>query len=85
MHRRTLFGFVAALPVCLASAAKAKADQDDAPTSELMRLKQGAQPIKMELLGPAQWEPQREVSLAIGRDGMLWVKTGDNWNRVATD
>lgn len=33
-----------------------------------------------------QYEEYKQVSMAVGRDGNLWLKTeGDNWKRVVTE
>lgn len=83
MNRRKMFGFIAASPVACVGTAAAMADEEDAPESEIMRLTHGPQWERMRLLPPADGEAARSIGLAVGRDGLLWVKVGDDWRRVS--
>ena len=85
MIRRKLFGFLATAPFACAAIVSAKANEDNAPESELMRLKHGPQWDRMSLMaGPAN-EKYRSVGLAVGKDGFLWVKVGEDWRRISVD
>lgn len=85
MIRRKLFGFLAAAPVACVAAVSAKANEDLAPESELMRLQHGPQWDRMRLLSGPKDEEYRAVGLAVGKDGFLWLKVGEDWRRVSVD
>lgn len=85
MIRRSLFGFLAAAPVALVSAVAAKSNEDDAPEAELMRLQHGPQWERMSLFSAGENETKRQIGLAVGRDGFLWLKIGNDWRRVSVE
>jgi len=85
MIRRNLFGFLAAAPVALVGAVVAKSNEDDAPEGELMRLQHGPQWEKMSLLSGGENETKRQIGLAVGKDGFLWLKIGNDWRRVSVE
>ena len=85
MIRRKLFGFLATAPVACVAAVSAKANEDLAPESELMRLQNGSQWERMQILAGLKGEEYRAVGLAVGKDGFLWLKVGEDWRRVSVD
>jgi hypothetical protein len=85
MIRRNLFGFLAAAPVAFIGAAVAKSNEDDAPKAEIMRLQHGPQWERMSLLSGVGNEEKRQIGLAVGKDGFLWLKIGDDWRRVSVE
>jgi len=94
--RRSLFGAIALSPL-MAVAAFAKEEVTGAPLSnsvnltllgvkkpdgEMMRLSNG--PIMFNTM--PQYDPDKQVSMAVGDDGNLWVKSKDGqWKRVVTE
>lgn len=86
-NRRKLFGFAVAAPFVAAAATQSRAS--DAPDQELMRLTQGNPAARMYLTGRPENEEPREVGLAVGKDGHLWLKVqGDysaTWKRIVVE
>jgi hypothetical protein len=96
MNRRSLFGALALSPL-MAVAAFAKEEVSGEPLNnsvnltlhgvkkpdgEMMRLSNG--PIMFNTL--PQYDPEKQVSLAVGDDGNLWLKRKNGeWKRVVTE
>ena len=97
MNRRSLFGALALSPL-MAVAAFAKEEKLEGaplnnsvnltllgvkkPDGEMMRLSNG--PIMFNTM--PQYDPDKQVSMAVGDDGNLWVKSKDGqWKRVVTE
>lgn len=85
MIRRKLFGFLAASPMALASTAIASSNEDNAPEGEIMRLQHGPQWGRMSLPSGGESEEKRQIGLAVGKDGFLWLKIGEDWRRVSVE
>ena len=95
MNRRSLFGALAISPL-MAVEAFTKEKPTGEPLSnavnmtllgakkrdgEMMRLSEGS-----FYLNVPQTDPNKEVSMAVGDDGTLWLKRKDgNWKRVVTE
>jgi len=96
MNRRSLFGAIALSPL-MAVAAFAKEEVTGTPLNnsvnltlhgakkpdgEMMRLSNG--PIMFNTM--PQYDPDKQVSMAVGEDGNLWLKRKDgNWKRIITE
>ena len=97
MNRRSLFGALALSPL-MAVAAFAKEEKLEGaplnnsvnltllgvkkPDGEMMRLSNG--PIMFNTM--PQYDPDKQVSMAVGDDGNLWVKSKNGvWKRVVTE
>ncbi len=98
MNRRKFFTFLPAAPVALVSwPAEAKASMDNtagAPRSgETIIVFQGTKPPKpintpysISIMPLADPDPNKRVSMAVGQDGNLWLKTATGeWKRVVTE
>ena len=90
MNRRSLFGALALSPL-MAVEAFTKEKPTGKPLSnavnmtllgaKMMRLSEGS-----FYLNVPQTDPNKEVSMAVGDDGNLWLKRKDgNWKRVVTE
>lgn len=84
-NRRKLFGFAAAAPFMTAAALTSKAKADNAPKQDIMRLTQGNSEARMYLTAKPVDELPAEIGLAIGSDGYLWIRSHNEWKRVATE
>jgi len=97
MNRRSLFGALALSPL-MAVAAFAKEEKLEGaplnnsvnltllgvkkPDGEMMRLSNG--PIMFNTM--PQYDLDKQVSMAVGDDGDLWLKRKDgNWRKVVTE
>lgn len=101
MNRRKLFSFLPMAPVLVAAAvvtesqAEEKPADNNANTLRLMGMKKNTnQPYNdrsaMMFLGPSApkyvVDDNTHVTMAVGRDGNLWLKTADgDWKRVVTE
>lgn len=89
VSRRKIFGFAAATPFLAVAPAVASANKSDAPDQELMRLTQGNNSARMYLTAKPEKEEPREVGLAVGKDGNLWLKYHVNntteWKRIVVE
>lgn len=77
MNRRKFFAFLPFAPVSavMATAAVAKAPCESfAPDTALMTLKANK-----------DFDEETQVSMAVGKDGHLWLKIGDSWKRIVTE
>lgn len=102
MNRRSLFGAIALSPFIAAQVvAKEYSSAEDAPPekgcnltlmgtknrkdSSLMYLSEGA-PSQFISVDMPQSDPDRAVTLSVGNDGRLWIKSvGGKWQRVVTE
>jgi len=39
----------------------------------------------MSIKADEHFDEETKVSMAVGKDGHLWLKIGDNWKRVVTE
>lgn len=39
----------------------------------------------MEIQADENFDSETQVAMAVGKDGHLWLKIGDNWKRVVTE
>jgi len=93
MNRRSLFGALALSPL-MAVAAFAKEDISNdqpipallgvkKPDGEMMRLSDSSH-ISFNTM--PQYDHNKQVSMAVGDDGDLWLKRKDgNWKKVVTE
>lgn len=98
MNRRKFFAFLPVAPMALvAEGARAAAASQAPPSNEFNMTLMGAAPRnKNELMylsnGPAEFkftsfqsDPSKAVSMAVGEDGELWLKSKDKqWKKVVT-
>jgi hypothetical protein len=96
MNRRSLFGAIALSPL-MAISAFAKEEVTGQPLSESVNLTlHGSKKPDGEMMrlsnGPyilhnmPQTDPDKQVSMAVGDDGNLWLKRKDGkWKRVVTE
>lgn len=97
MNRRSLFGVIALSPIMAVEAfAKEKPTGEPLEDSVKMTLmgvkkKDGTMMYlgngsSMTLGNFPQYDPNKQVSLAVGEDGNLWLKSKDGeWKRIATE
>jgi hypothetical protein len=91
MNRRSFFKFLPIAPVVMISEGARAATADQAPSSPMMSFQLTAQkPAKHTsskiFLTYPQSDPTRQVSMAVGNDGRLWLKSKDDvWKRVVTE
>jgi hypothetical protein len=97
MNRRSFFAFLPVAPIALvAEGARAAAASQAPPAHAVNMTLIGAAPKnKNELMylsnGPAaiafpQSDPTKQVAMAVGEDGELWLKGKDKqWKRVVTE
>ncbi len=96
MNRRKFFALLPAAPVALVTwPAEAKASPDDAPHQSSVMLtlngteKPNGEYMRLEknmIINYPKNDPSRQVSMAVGMDGNLWLKTAkDEWKRVVTE
>jgi hypothetical protein len=97
MNRRDLFGFLPLAPVLVAAAvisesqAEEKPADNNANTLRLMGMKKNKEPYYndkaiMYLGTPYEVDDTTHVTMAVGRDGNLWLKSADgDWKRVVTE
>jgi hypothetical protein len=87
MNRRSFFKFLPVAPVVLVAEGARAATADQAPSSPTMSLVLTAQkPSKHGWLNYSETDPTRQVSMSIGNDGRLWLKSKDDvWKRVVTE
>ena len=89
MNRRSFFKFLPVAPVVLVAEGARAATADQAPIEQAPSLQLTAhKPFKPRpgwLMQPAvDWSKQ--VSMAVGNDGRLWLKSKDDvWKRVVTE
>ncbi len=96
MNRRKLFSFLPLAPVLVGAAVvkesqgEEKPADDNANTLRLMGMKKNPKSYDtntiMVLGGQYQVDDRSHVTMAVGQDGNLWLKsaTGD-WKRVVTE
>lgn len=98
MNKRDFFKFLAVAPAVLPAAAIAKAREGDEPISESVKLvlhgikKRDGEMMRLTSGGsisigsmPIQ-DPEKQVGMAVGNDGHLWLKTkSGEWRRVVTE
>lgn len=85
LNRRKLFGFAAAAPVAVIGLKPEKAKADDAPEGPLVTFASGNPSYRMSLSKREEEEKRMHVHLSIGKDGRLWMKSGDRWHRIAVE
>ena len=98
MNRRDLFGFLPIAPVLIAAAVVSESQADDKPadananTLRLMGMKKNKEPYfdnkAIMYLGVNNFVPDdtTHVTMAVGRDGNLWLRSADgDWKRVVTE
>jgi hypothetical protein len=97
MNRRDLFGFLPLAPVLVAAAvisesqAEEKPADNNANTLRLMGMKKNKEPYYndkaiMYLGNNYVPDDTTHVTMAVGRDGNLWLKSADgDWKRVVTE
>lgn len=95
MNRRKFFAMLPAAPVAIATwPTEAKAAPEDAPRAgETMITIQGTKPPKpintpysISIMPFADPDPNKQVSMAVGNDGNLWLKKANgDWKRVVTE
>lgn len=89
MNRRSFFKFLPIAPVALAAEGARAATADEAPTDPVVSLKLTAQKKRnqsSQVLFMSEPDLTREVSMSIGQDGRLWLKSKDDvWKRVVTE
>jgi hypothetical protein len=97
MNRRKLFSFLPLAPVLAAAAvvtesqAEEKPADNNANTLRLMGMKKNKQPYYndkaiMYLGNNYVPDDTTHVTMAVGRDGNLWLKSADgDWKRVVTE
>jgi len=97
MNRRSLFGVIA-LSLLMAIEAFAKEKPTGEPLEDSVKMtlmgtkkKDGTMMYlgngsSMTLGNFPQYDPNKQVSLAVGEDGNLWLKSKDGeWKRVVTE
>ena len=94
MNRRGLFAAFALSPV-MAVEAFAKEQPSGQPDSNQIKIiiqgtkkpeKQGQSGSVLTLGGWSNPDPSKQVSMSVGEDGHLWIKTSDGpWKRVVTE
>jgi hypothetical protein len=91
MNRRSFFKFLPIAPVALVADGARAASSIDAPAKGQMHLTlQGSKPSNRSPnslgYGLPESDPTKQVSLSIGQDGNLWLKSKNGeWKRVMTD
>lgn len=94
MNRRKFFSLLPAAPVAIVSWPADAAPKEDAPhvnehTFVLCGSKEEL--VEKHVMGitPIQFrqnDPMKQVSMAVGQDGHLWIKPKDGvWKRVVTE
>lgn len=92
MNRRKFFAFLPVAPIAFVVDG-AKASQNEGPWDgqQTLRLSGQKEPKPFELngntlLGGGIMDPDKHVSMAVGRDGKLWLKSNnDTWKRIVTE
>ena len=95
MNRRKFFAFLPVAPMALvAEGARAVAASQAPPSNEFNMTLMGAAPRNKNKNehGPAEFkftsfqsDPSKAVSMAVGEDGELWLKSKDKqWKKVVT-
>ena len=97
MNRRNFFAFLPLAPAALIAEGARAVTADKAPSSHAVNLTlMGAAPKKKNELmylssGPAgltfpQSDPSKQVAMAVGEDGELWLKSSKDkeWKKVVT-
>ena len=91
VNRRSFFKFLPLAPVVMIAEGTRAATAHEAPSSPMVSIQLTAQkPAKQR---STQWvscfaetDPSRQVSMSVGNDGRLWVKSKDDvWKRVVTE
>lgn len=94
MNRRKFFALLPAAPVAIATWPVEAATKEGAPHNNQQSLVicgSKDQIVEKRVMGitPIQFrqnDPDRTVSMAVGQDGHLWLKTKDGeWKRVVTE
>lgn len=91
MNRRNFFAFLPVAPVALiAEGAKADVSKDQPRNGEFMISLQGSKANKTSstsiFSGLPVTDPTKQVSMAVGQDGNLWLKSlGGEWKKVVTE
>ncbi len=97
MNRRKLFSFLPLAPVLVAAAVVTESQAEEKPAESnrnqlrLMGMKKNKQPYyndKAIMYLGDNYVPDdtTHVSMAVGRDGNLWLKSADgDWKRVVTE
>lgn len=89
MNRRSFFKFLPVAPVVLVAEGARAATADQTPNEAGPSLQLSAykpfQPKPGWFMQP-QTDPTKLVSMAVGNDGRLWLKSKDDvWKRVVTE
>ena len=93
MNRRSFFKFLPVAPVVLVAEGARAANADQAPNEKGVSLQLSAhKPFKPKPGQVPGWlmQPEmdwsKQVSMAVGNDGRLWLKSKDDiWKRVVTE
>lgn len=89
MNRRSFFKFLPVAPVVMIAEGARAATEDLAPSQPTISLQLNAQKTRSNQNGCFPFvenDPTRQVSMSVGEDGRLWIKSKDDvWKRVATE
>lgn len=93
MNRRKFFSFLPIAPAALMVEGAQAEEVNLAPTDKTIKISMMAskhvpQPKNglYSLHNKYVSDPSKQVSLSVGEDGNLWIKSNDNpWKRVATE
>lgn len=97
MNSRSLFGAIALSPLMAVTAFAKEDNKQDAPDSGSCALTLQKQTKRdgtimnlhsstISLGSIPQYDPSKQVSMAVGNDGNLWLKTANGeWKRVVTE
>jgi len=93
MNRRSFFKFLPIAPFVLAAEGARACIADGAPiptaTQIVLSGNKKPDPVKTNTLGfsmPNGNDPNKQVSIAVGDDGYLWLKSKNGeWKRVVTE
>jgi hypothetical protein len=96
MDRRSFFKFLPVAPVVLAAEGARAVTADQAPNESNVTLKLQSHKKSdgmcmhigggYNLVSPPQIDETRSVTMSVGQDGHLWVKSKDDvWKRVVTE
>jgi hypothetical protein len=89
MNRRSFFKFLPVAPVVLVAEGARASNTDQAPNDSIIPLQitgHKRHDPKPGWFTHPEIDPTRQVSMAVGQDGRLWLKSkNDVWKRVVTE
>ena len=92
MNRRSFFKFLPVVPVALVAEGARACSVDDAPTGGGLLTLSGHEEehrhesANINLISISKPDPNRQVSMAVGKDGNLWLKKSKSeWKKVVVE